>query len=711
MNRIQLLSEQVANQIAAGEVVERPASVVKELVENALDAEAGKIVVEIGAGGRSLIRVTDDGSGMSRDDALLSLERHATSKIRRAEDLASIATMGFRGEALPSIASVSRFTLTTRERVLPGAEGALRPAAELPPIEGTQIVVNGGTIAEVKAAGSAPGTCVEVRQLFYNLPARRKFLRSEETEAAHIQHYLTLAALAFPGVAFTFIKDTRPVWQLAPQKSGVAISSRIEALRERFRALLGEEKLLPVSLAASLDEPPALPDETDIFETASPVKPETASPGSAFRIWGLIGSPGVSRATRDGQFTYVNRRPVENRGLNYALIEGYHNSLMKGRYPVCCLFLELNPAAVDVNIHPSKREVKFHREFEIRKLAAQAVREALLAFHSEPARAGGGEGQPARFEQPEIIPPAPASGRPSEISAPALPQFPEAWKPSGSPPSRPPEQTPLPIGFAPRFSAAPADSTPSGSNVPAANPAAILQPAPSSAAAVPDAEPPSGFGPAAIPNPPIANPAVPDRNLAGRPWPTPVPLLEVPLRLVGVVGKLYVVLESDRGLVLLDQHAAHERILFEQMMSRLEANAAAPSQKLLLPETVELPPRDAQFLREQLPALTRLGVGLSEFGERTFLLDALPPFVKAPDARRFVLDLVDELRAAGREVNLARLGEHTVAKTVCRHAVKANDPLGGPELENLVEDLRGCAMPYTCPHGRPTLIEMNYREL
>jgi DNA mismatch repair protein MutL len=190
-----------------------------------------------------------------------------------------------------------------------------------------------------------------------------------------------------------------------------------------------------------------------------------------------------------------------------------------------------------------------------------------------------------------------------------------------------------------------------------------------------------------------------------------VPLLDVPLRLLGVIGKLYVVLESDRGLVLLDQHAAHERILFEQMMGRIESETAAPSQKLLLPETVELPPRDAQFLREQLPALTRLGVGLSEFGERTFLLDALPVFLKAPDARRFVFDLVDELRAAGREVNLARLGEHTVAKTVCRHAVKAKDPLGGPELENLVEDLRRCAMPYTCPHGRPTLIEMNFREL
>ncbi len=243
MNRIKLLSEQVANQIAAGEVVERPASVVKELVENSLDAAAQKITVEIGAGGRSLIRVTDDGWGMSRDDALLSLERHATSKIQRAEDLASIATMGFRGEAVPSIASVSRFTLTTRERESGG--DALPPS-----IEGTQIIVNGGTIAEVKAAGSAPGTSVEVRQLFFNLPARRKFLRTEETEAAHIQHYLTLAALAFPEVAFTFVKDGRHVWQLPAVKSGRAISSRIEALRERLRALLGDEKLLPVNFSA-----------------------------------------------------------------------------------------------------------------------------------------------------------------------------------------------------------------------------------------------------------------------------------------------------------------------------------------------------------------------------------------------------------------------------------------------------------------------------
>jgi len=686
MNRIHLLSEQVANQIAAGEVIERPASVVKELVENALDAQAARVTLEIQAGGRSLIRVTDDGTGMSRDDALLCLERHATSKIQKAEDLAAIVTMGFRGEALPSIASVSRFTLTTRERSgVPSrdrrddsnAPGRVNAELQTEPVEGTQIIVNGGKIVEVKAAGSATGTSVEVRQLFFNLPARRKFLRTEETEAAHIQHYLTLAALAYPEVAFTFQKDGRLVWQLPAhpaKRDGAAISSRLDALRERLRSLLGEEKLLSVNFTAALDDS-FQPEEADIFETAHPEK-SAGDPGlspvtrhSSLKIWGFIGSPGVSRATREGQHLFVNRRPVENRGLNYALLEGYHTALMKGRYPVCCLFLEIDPAAVDVNIHPAKREVKFHREFEIRKFVAQAVQETLLAFHGQESK--------VQSPKPKVVGQAELQPAP-EISAPALPNFPEKLKPSPAtlPQISPAAQTPLKMGFSSSLPATTEPQTPSSAVHP-----------PSS----PETGPPSA--------------------ISQLPSPSATPLLNVPLRLVGVIGKLYAVLESDRGLVLLDQHAAHERILFEQMLNRLEQNGTAPSQKLLLPETIELPARDANFLREQLIALTRLGVGLSEFGERTFLLDALPPFVKSADARRFVLDLVDELKAAGREVNLARLGEHTIAKTVCRHAVKANDPLAGAELENLVEDLRRCAMPYTCPHGRPTLIEMNYREL
>jgi DNA mismatch repair protein MutL len=369
----------------------------------------------------------------------------------------------------------------------------------------------------------------------------------------------------------------------------------------------------------------------------------------------------------------VNRRPVENRGINFALLEGYHTALMKGRYPVCCLFLAIDPAAVDVNIHPAKREVKFHREAEVRRSVAQAVRETLLKFHSIPPKPENL--QPPAAGLPRPTAPVIMARRPEKT--PEAVELPRITPP---PPPRPemfpakPEQRPLRMGFASSTATPPAPQPPPR--------------APHEPATQPPTHPPTRF-----------------------PGAETTPLLNVPLRLVGVIGRLYAVLESDRGLVLLDQHAAHERILFEQMLERLERSVQSPSQKLLLPETIELAPRDAQFLREQLPVLTRLGVGLSEFGERTFLLDALPPFVKVSDSRRFVLDLVDQLKAAGKEVNTVRLGEHTVAKTVCRHAVKANDPLAGRELENLVEDLRRCAMPYTCPHGRPTLIEMNYREL
>jgi DNA mismatch repair protein MutL len=683
MNRIRLLPEQVANQIAAGEVVERPASVVKELVENSLDADSRRITVEIQAGGRSLIRVTDDGWGMSRDDALLCLERHATSKIKRAEDLAAISTMGFRGEALPSIASVSRFILTTRER-----------DGDSP--EGTRIIITGGKIMEVKSAGAAPGTSIEARQLFFNLPARRKFLRSEETESAHIQHYLALAALAHPGVAFTFQKDGRVVWQLPAVKRGPDPASRLEALHERLRALYGsDQKLLSVDFTGPLpgwrepEENGAAGSQSGEAERSG----ESTIPAGdkkvrapEFQVWGFIGAPGVSRATREDQHLFVNRRPVDNRGLNFALLEGYHTSLMKGRYPVCCLFLEIDPAAVDVNIHPAKREVKFHREWEVRALVAQAVRETLLRFHGVDSVTG-------RSASPESALPAKVesedSGGTTGIQH-GLPNFPAPLQPPVTTTSGHAAQPALRMGFGPAVQG---------------KPETVQTNSEEATSSISSTESPPRFD---VPEAP--GPAMP---LPGSPAPAsrPVPLLNVPLRLVGVIGKLYVLLESDRGLVLLDQHAAHERILFEQMLNRLEHGGQAPSQKLLLPETVELSARDSQFIREQLSELARLGVGLSEFGERTFLLDALPPFVKVKNPRLFVLELVDQLKAAGQEVNSLRLGEHMVAKTVCRHAVKANDPLAGQELEALIEDLRQCSMPYTCPHGRPTLLEMNFREL
>lgn len=652
MNRIRLLPEAVANQIAAGEVVERPASVVKELVENALDARARQISVEIEGGGRQLIRVTDDGWGMSRDDALLSLERHGTSKIRSAEDLHQIRTLGFRGEALPSIASVSRFILTTRERE---GEG----------LAATQIVVHGGRIVTVQEAGAPPGTCLEVRQLFFNLPARRKFLRSEETERAHIQHYLSLVALAYPELSLTFIQDRRVVWQL-PGIVRSATVPKTEPLRERLRVVHGsDDALIDVDYTAEL---PAIGTE------------RPSEDGRGLSLWGLLGAPGVSRATREHQHLFVNHRPVENRTLNYALLEGYHTALMKGRYPVCCLFLELDPAEVDVNIHPAKREVRFHQERSVRRLVTDAIRESLLRFHS------GSPPHPESGIPPEpqpILSRGKISSRDDERETHI----------ATAPPAAGPTTQPAGNLFSLNGSSMPSE----GATSPASPPiSAELATRPLTAVAIPPSSAPS----------------------AGRESPEALGLsatnpqshLSVPMRILGVIGRLYVVLESDRGLVLLDQHAAHERVLYERMIRELETGRA-PGQRLLLAETIELAPRDAQFVRDNLDIFTRLGLGLSEFGDRTFLLDAVPPFVQINRPQDFILDVIAELKVAGDGINSLRLGEHMVAKTVCRHAVKARDPLKMEELETLITQLRGCDMPYTCPHGRPTLIEFSFREL
>ncbi len=600
MNRIKLLPEQVANQIAAGEVVERPASVVKELVENALDAGATQITVEVRAGGRSQIRVIDDGHGMSRDDALMSLERHATSKITRAEDLSSISTMGFRGEAVPSIASVSRFTLTSRETESETA---------------TQIIINGGKMISVQEAGAAAGTEVEVRSLFYNLPARRKFMRTEETERSHVQHSLSLMALGHPEVAFTFRHNDREVWRL-PAEAGDGAT----ALKRRLNALWGEGlRFIAIDTQGVLPKRPF--DEED-------------TPAIPIRIWGFIGAPGVSRSNRENQHLFVNQRPVDNVGLSMALREGYHTALMKGKYPVCCLFLEIGPSEVDVNIHPAKRQVKFHREREVRRFVAEAVKEGLADYHAQ---------QPTnRATEPALVTPESFGLDAEEVSS----------EPTA-------EQKPLDIGF----------------NEPPA-------PTPKEDAA----------------------PLIPEEAHRNQ------PLLSVPLKIIGVVGKLYVIMESEGGLVLMDQHAAHERVLYEQLLEQMERDQTA-SQKLLLAETVELAAPDAAFLTQQVETLSRLGVGISAFGDQTFILDALPPFAKVKDAKGFLLALIDELKAVGSGVNSMRLGEDMVTKTVCRHAIKANDAMSKPELEGLLSDLRQCSMPYTCPHGRPTLIEMSYLEL
>lgn len=338
MAKVRILPDRVANQIAAGEVIERPAAVVKELVENALDAGATRIEVEFRSGGRALMRVEDNGHGMSRDDALLALERHATSKIAEAADLDRLASYGFRGEALPSIASVSRFELQTREA---GSES------------GTEILVNGGRLVHVRDCGRPVGTRIEVAHLFNSVPARRKFLKSDQTESAHIVHGVRLYALACPGTSFTLIEDGRVIFR----------SPECPSLADRVAEIFGRQ----------------------IAEALVPI--ESAEPG--LRLRGLIGRPGVGRATRHEMIVFVNSRPVDSRTLNYALIESYHESLPKGRYPLAFVFFECDPAAVDVNVHPAKREVRFRSEAQVRGFVIRSVLQRLR----ELGAAGNGEGR------------------------------------------------------------------------------------------------------------------------------------------------------------------------------------------------------------------------------------------------------------------------------------------------------------------------------
>ncbi|HYR24035.1 MAG TPA: DNA mismatch repair endonuclease MutL [Chthoniobacterales bacterium] len=586
MSRIRLLPETVASQVAAGEVVERPASVVKELVENSIDAGARKIDILIRRGGISTMRVIDDGCGMDRDDALLSLERHATSKIRSISDLEAIGTLGFRGEALPSIASVSRFRLTTRE-----ADA----------VAGTEIVVNGGKIDIVRDGGEAPGTQVEVRSLFYNVPARRKFLRAENTESRNIEHQLHLQAIGHAQVAFTFARDDRVAFQLPATTT----------LTDRIRDLYGNElleRLLPLNGAGS----------------------------SGIQITGLIGPAGLSRQTRAQQLVFVNGRAIESPLITTAVREGYHTALMKGQYPVTFLFLEVDPGGVDVNVHPAKREVRFRDP--------NGVREAIVRCIQETLARGRADWQ-EKFRAPPVVPTQPTVD---------LTLRPQVSVPEESHRELPQLSTIPATGNRDRVSARPLDVE-------------------SETAIKPD-------------------------NRAQQ------------FQIIGVLNKLYVLMENVDGLVLVDQHAAHERILFEELRRRMEEQGV-PAQKLLITQTFELPPRDADWIEQNMSILQKMGIGIESFGPNTFKIDSLPGFLNVTDGAQFMRKVIDDLKSASDRSSPLRLGEDMIAKSVCRHAVKANDPLRYLEVEKLIQDLLECDLPYCCPHGRPTMIQISNAEL
>jgi len=605
MSKIRILPDALASQVAAGEVVERPAAVVRELVENSLDAGARHIEVHAQRGGSALLRIVDDGCGMDREDAMLCLERHATSKIRTKEDLAAITSFGFRGEALPSIASVSRFRLATR----------LTDS-----LVGTEIEVNGGKLVSVRDHGGASGTSIEARSLFFNVPARRKFLRTENTEFAHVEQQVRLHAIANPQVAFTLTHNGELVLHLPATRD----------MLERIRGLVGDE------LASRL-----LKIEESTLHGVT--------------VSGYIGGPGMSRSNRQMQTTYLNGRPIESASISYGLREGYHTALMKGQHPVTFLFIQMDPTAFDVNVHPAKKEVRFHDGNGVRDAISRSVSRTLenaSKLHTGHA--------PAARPLPSASPPSPVipSSRQEELEMPVTPS------------SAPLRQ--MPAASVPRPVLEPSSSRP-------------IEPV--SAPEVP-------------PSKPLENPKAPSSDA-----PSPNDF-----RIIGVLQKLYVLMESKEGLVLMDQHAAHERVNFEKFRRALETGGV-PCQRLLMSITLQTTPRDADLLRQNLASLVRLGIEIEPFGPNIFKVEALPAFLKTDDPAAWLDQVIEELSSLSAKSSSLRLSEDAIATTACRASVKSNDVLSIPELQALLKDLFACEMPYCCPHGRPTLVQISTAEL
>lgn len=571
---IHLLAEEVASQIAAGEVVERPASVVKELVENSLDAGARNIAIRIEGAGKRLIEVADDGAGIARDEVLLAVARHATSKLRTAEDLFHITTLGFRGEALASIASVSRFAITTR------------PAAES---LGARVLVEGGQTGQLEGAGVPAGTLIRVEDLFYNVPARLKFLKQDSTERSQIDGLVTRYALAYPQVRFQLWHDNRP----ALQTSGNG--DRREILAQLYGVEIARQLL------------------------------EVSSDEDARRMDGFISPVALTRSNRRDITFFINGRWVQSVPLTTALVQAYHTLLMVGRFPLAVIFLHLPPEEVDVNVHPAKAEVRFRDPERIFSLVQRGTRRALLAYS-----------------------PVPSIGMRQWKTAPGQPQaIDPAWNMSAE----------LQMQNAIRLPELPGE---------------IVEPVTTT--------------------PPVSTEELSSAQL---------PLL----RLIGQVGLSYLVAEGPDGLYLIDQHAAHERVLFERLMKQAAAQRI-PAQALLEPAIVTLPAQQAGVFLGQLDTLAHLGFEVEPFGPTTFRVRAIPSVLLGSDPAAALRVLVEDFEED--ESPLREEVESRIAARVCkRAAVKAGQVMSTDEQKKLLADLETCQSPRTCPHGRPTMIHLS----
>jgi DNA mismatch repair protein MutL len=646
MSRIRILPENVANKIAAGEVVERPASVVKELLENALDAGARSIRVEVESGGKRMIRVTDDGSGMNHDDALLAFERHATSKLRTADDLLSIATLGFRGEALPSIAAVSRLMLETRP-----SEGVPEDS------QGTRIEFAGGKLLSVKPAGVPIGTSVSVADIFYCVPARRKFLKSETTELGHIASLVTHYALAHPETHFVLKTPSQEILNCSP----------VEKLSDRVYQIFGRQALeelteIPANEAAvrsAITEPPLEPDEQ----------------AATLRVSGFTSRPEVQRTNRNGIYTFVNRRLVRDRLLLHAISEAYRNIMPPGVFPCVLLFLDLPYQEVDVNVHPAKIEVRFRHPQFVHDFTRDALRHALSLARPIPGFPG------ARAAAAVPIPTDAPGAIVAAASATAAP---------GAFPG--PPRAEIPVGFASSAGVAEAFEL---SGAPARPISERLQFDPNAATDFPF----SSQGPAVQ----IAEPVPESGSLPG-------PEAIADLKPLGQVNSSFIVAVNSEGLWIIDQHVAHERVLFEQHL-RARREGALGGQRMLVPLLVELNPRQLAIFEQIGEELRANGFEAELMGAREVAIQAAPAGIAGGDAEKLLFEILDGIARENQAISIDSLQSKIAASTSCHAAIKVNTPLDTAKMEWLLGELAKTEYPMSCPHGRPVVLRYSIREI
>ena len=670
MGRIHVLSEHVANQISAGEVVERPASVVKELLENALDAGATRVRVNIEGGGKKLIQVIDDGCGMVRDDALLAFERHATSKLKNSDDLLSIATLGFRGEALPSIGAVSRVRMETR-----AAEEA----------GGTVIEIAGGRILTVEEAGLPLGTSITVRDLFFNTPARKKFLKAESTELSHIASLVTHYALAHPSMH----------WELHTTSNAMLVAPPVQSHEERIYQIFGKEtldQLIPMAAMIPLERVglPKPPPWKQVEEEDA----VAAAPGD-LRLHGLVSKPEVQKLNRNSIYIFANGRLIRDRLILHALTEAYRNIIPPTVFPVVLLFLEMPYGEVDVNVHPSKTEVRFRQQSFIHDFVRDSVRAALMK--ARPAPMFTTEIHASAKASPALTPGLGPGGAPVEGSAQSVEQ-PIVNREGGFsvfslvPPSLPPREQSLPFqdgGFEVAANAAIG--------------AARLQPQTFGTRVVerqPEFVPETGDGCS-----PLAEPVDESMNVDAM----TLGQLGV-LRPVGQLRDSYILAINPQGLWIVDQHAAHERVLFEKILKQ-RAEKAVESQRLLMPIIVELQPAQLAIFAEIAEELQRNGFEGEMFGSRTIAIKTAPAGVKPESVEHMLQELLEQFEREEQALNMEKVRARIAASIACHAAIKVNNPLDQTKMDWLLKELSRTEYPMSCPHGRPVVLRYSVKDI